>query len=141
MNKKRKGFTLVELIAVLCILATIMVLVIPKGDKSIENAKKIAIKAEARAIVNVASILKSEGHFKNRSLDYVKLSDIYNVLNTESKLKQYFETVPTRIDKDRLGYLEMFYYKQLATMDLKKIHISRDDGEKLEAVDDWDGEY
>ena len=51
---KKKGFTLVELLAVIVILAIILVIAVPKIMDTIENAKLGAIESTARLIINGA---------------------------------------------------------------------------------------
>ena len=53
--KKTRGFTLVELMAVIAILAIILTLVVPKVFKSIEESRKRACDIQMQYIVDAAS--------------------------------------------------------------------------------------
>ena len=50
-KKKKKGFTLIELVAVLAIIAILSTALIPKFDKYITEAKKVAVLNEAKTVV------------------------------------------------------------------------------------------
>lgn len=50
-KKKKKGFTLIELVAVLAIIAILSAAFIPKFDKYITEAKKVAVLNEAKTVV------------------------------------------------------------------------------------------
>lgn len=53
-KKKKKGFTLVELLAVMVVLALIMVLVAPNVLESMNNSKKAALKTYAKKEIQAA---------------------------------------------------------------------------------------
>lgn len=50
-KKKKKGFTLIELVAVLAIIAILSAAFIPKFGKYITEAKKVAVLNEAKTVV------------------------------------------------------------------------------------------
>ncbi len=50
-KKKKKGFTLIELVAVLAIIAILSTAFIPKFGKYITEAKKVAVLNEAKTVV------------------------------------------------------------------------------------------
>ena len=52
--KNRKGFTLVELLAVIVVLAIIMIIALPSVLTAMDNAKKSSFVVEARKILNQA---------------------------------------------------------------------------------------
>lgn len=52
--KKLKGFTLVELIVVMVILALLMALAVPQVSKYLDKAEEVTLKSEARACVTAA---------------------------------------------------------------------------------------
>lgn len=55
-NKKRKGFTLVELGAVLAILAVLMMLIVPRFTAATDNSKITVAEANQRAIVSAVQL-------------------------------------------------------------------------------------
>lgn len=65
-TKKLKGFTLVELIVVMVILALLMALAIPQVTKYIDRAGEIAIKSEARSCYTAVQSFCAEKYGDNR---------------------------------------------------------------------------
>lgn len=54
--KKRKGFTLVELGAVLAILAVLLMLIVPRFSKATDNAKITVVEANHRALMSAVQL-------------------------------------------------------------------------------------
>ncbi len=52
MKKKKKGFTLIELIAVIAILSVLAIIAVPRVISYVEKSKIVAIKTEAKVIYN-----------------------------------------------------------------------------------------
>lgn len=59
-NKKRKGFTLVELIAVIAILGVLAAILVPNITKMTEKSKIGKIQADAKIVLNVVQTAKAQ---------------------------------------------------------------------------------
>ena len=69
MKNKKKGFTLVELIVVLAILAILAAMLVPALTGYIDKANEKKIIAEARQALVAAQTLGSEAYAKNGKLN------------------------------------------------------------------------
>ncbi|MBM7834442.1 type IV pilin protein [Clostridium sardiniense] len=58
---KKKGFTLIELIATIAILAILAVIAVPRVISYVEKSKVITVKAEAKVIYNAAEAAYNNG--------------------------------------------------------------------------------
>ena len=72
-KKKKKGFTLIELVAVLAIIAILSAAFVPKFGKYITEAKKVAILNEAKTVVTA---YESVRHKINTSEDKTSISSL-----------------------------------------------------------------
>ena len=94
-NKKKKGFTLIELIIVIAIIAILAAVAIPKFSSISKDAKIKSDIANAKTISNAVSALIAEGEIKISSdKNGIKVSK-----NTEDKessaIVNYLQNVPT----------------------------------------------
>lgn len=71
MNKKKNGFTIVELIVVLAIIAILIIMAVPKLKKYIENAQLISVLASAKTINNAIIAYDAE-HITSPDLAWIK---------------------------------------------------------------------
>lgn len=77
-NKKKKGFTLVELMAVMAIMLILSVAFLPKISGYIKEAKKAVALSQAKKVVTVFETLK----LKNSSIsESSKASDLVGINN------------------------------------------------------------
>lgn len=111
LKEKRKGFTLIELVVVIAIIAILSAILFPNLSGFIKESRKMAVTKEAREIVHAAEAAKikyssnitpniktselfTRNDFKNYldpnqiktipSSDTLLLKDLYNVLDTEN---------------------------------------------------------
>ena len=80
--KKKKGFTLVELLAVIVILAIILVIAVPKISDVIRNSKKASFEASAKTIISQAEKKKMEQEVLGNT-NPIECSDIANINNDD----------------------------------------------------------
>lgn len=95
-NKKKKGFTLIELIIVIAIIAILAAVAIPKFSSISKDAKIKSDIANAKTISNAVSALIAEGEINVPSSDEVTINvdgaategDALDIVN-------YLQNVPT----------------------------------------------
>ena len=71
---KKKGFTLVELLAVIVILAVILTISVPAVKKTIDNAKKKSAENDAIMIKNIAEKYYTSNLDKDEEITGIDLS-------------------------------------------------------------------
>ena len=67
LNNKKKGFTLIELVAVMAIIAILSAAFIPRFGNYITQAKKVSILNEAKSIVTAYESVKYKSTTKNEN--------------------------------------------------------------------------
>ena len=67
INNKKKGFTLIELVAVMAIIAILSAAFIPRFGNYITQAKKVSILNEAKSIVTAYESVKYKSTTKNEN--------------------------------------------------------------------------
>lgn len=67
LNNKKKGFTLIELVAVMSIIAILSAAFIPRFGNYITQAKKVSILNEAKSIVTAYESVKYKSTTKNEN--------------------------------------------------------------------------
>ena len=87
LRKKKKGFTLIELIIVIAILAILAAVAIPRLASMTNKAKDSAEKSNIKSITNAATILYAEGDLP---------ADTYEIKAdaTENKIEAYLQDIP-----------------------------------------------
>ncbi len=60
LRKKKKGFTLIELVIVIAIIAILVAVAIPRYQKSKNKAKEVAIKSNVSMLTSAAVLRQSE---------------------------------------------------------------------------------
>jgi type IV pilus assembly protein PilA len=67
-KKKKKGFTLIELVAVLAIIAILSAAFVPKVGNYITEAKKVAVLNEAKTVVTAYESIRHKSGFNTNSI-------------------------------------------------------------------------
>ena len=84
MNKKKvKGFTLVELLAVIVILAVILVIAMPKISEVIKKTRLSSLEATTKMIINSAEKKYTENQVLDNSSSAIKCSDVAKLNDTD----------------------------------------------------------
>ena len=80
--KKKRGFTLVELLAVIVILAVILIIAMPKISDVIKNSKESSLETTAKLIASQAEKKYTENQVLDGS-STIKCSDVVKINNTD----------------------------------------------------------
>ena len=81
--KKKKGFTLVELLAVIVILAIILIIAMPKISEVIKKTRLSTLEATAKMIINSAEKKYTENQVLDNSSSAIKCSDVAKLNDTD----------------------------------------------------------
>lgn len=73
VNSKHKGFTLIEMVIVVAIIAILIAIAVPQVLKQINKSKIEADKANAKNIATAIQQWVSEGNVLNDTTDWVKI--------------------------------------------------------------------
>ena len=84
---KKKGFTLVELLAVIVILAVILTIAVPAVKKTIDNAKKKSAENDAIMIKNIAEKYYTSNLDKDEEITGIDLTVFPNLYEEASSIK------------------------------------------------------
>ncbi|EGT3613710.1 prepilin-type N-terminal cleavage/methylation domain-containing protein [Clostridium perfringens] len=98
-NKKKKGFTLIELIIVIAIIAILAAIAIPNFLSIQRKARVKADIASAKTIYDATSALIAEGKIVPGSTDFGDLNKVTSITKPDNKdivdLQGYLQTIPT----------------------------------------------
>ena len=100
---KRKGFTLVELLAVIVILAVILTIAVPAVKKTVDNAKKKSAENDAVMIKNIAEKYYTRNLDKDEEITGVDLSTDTLSYSGEKPTKGYLY-----FTEDGIAYGKMY---------------------------------
>lgn len=110
LNKKKKGFTLIELMAVIAIVAILAAVLVPTVNGYITRAKKTAVVTQARTIVNAVESYNITATVKitdNSTLGPVTTdATVLNLL----KAAELFDETKTKVGAlpDRVKYATLY---------------------------------
>lgn len=96
LRKKKKGFTLIELIIVIAIIAILAAVAIPKFGSVRRSAEDKAMLANAKTIANAAAVLVEEGKLKTTT----KAEKV----DEDSEVGKYLQSIP-KISGDENFYI------------------------------------
>lgn len=91
-NKKKKGFTLIELIIVIAIIAILAVLAIPKFGEVRKNANTKSDIANAKTIANAVTSLIADGKIELGAGDIVVTK---GGIGDAKDIEDYLQNIPT----------------------------------------------
>lgn len=105
MKLNKNGFTLVELLAVIVILATIVMIAAPNVTGYLENSRKKSYVLNAKAVVEAVSndILMNGSKTAYNIEDINKLLDSNHRLKTSPYGQDYSEGSYVKVEKDATG--------------------------------------
>lgn len=106
-NKKKKGFTLIELIVVIAIIAIISLIAIPKVMGYQDSAKKKADVANAKSIANTVATEIANGHISTAAENTVEVvkstkaaADVITPAASDADINYYItknmQSIPTQ---------------------------------------------
>lgn len=99
-NKKKKGFTLIELIIVIAIIAILAAIAIPNFLSIQRKAKVKADIASAKTVYDATSALIAEGKIVPGTIDTANLANITEITTKApagdvQEIQSYLQTIPT----------------------------------------------
>ncbi|WP_447410273.1 prepilin-type N-terminal cleavage/methylation domain-containing protein [Clostridium perfringens] len=98
-TKKKKGFTLIELIIVIAIIAILAAIAIPNFLSIQRKARVKADIASAKTIYDATSALIAEGKIVPGSTDFGELNNVTSITDSKNNdvvdLQGYLQTIPT----------------------------------------------
>ena len=102
-NKKKKGFTLIELIIVIAIIAILAAVAIPKFSSISKDAKIKSDIANAKTISNAVSALIADGKI-NIPSDEIDIEVIDANKDEAGEIAKYLQNIPTPESTDDANF-------------------------------------
>lgn len=91
LNKKKKGFTLIELMAVIAIVAILAAVLVPTVSGYIERSKKTALITQVRNVVNAVEVYNSTASTSlNNGLTVAELSTGTPTSGADANLTSFY---------------------------------------------------
>ena len=86
-NRKKKGFTLIELIVVICIIVILASVLIPQISGYVREAKKIKVLDQSRSVVMAVE------SYNLKSTEKIKDSDTVAAIRSKAGVSKYLKDV------------------------------------------------
>lgn len=109
---RNKGFTLIELIAVITILGIILMIAVPSYNKHIENAKNRQCEADIHAIEDAINTYMEQQLLKGNQITFndnqatINYNDIKNILGSDLEKYKSINFEIERTGEDDTGIYE-----------------------------------
>ncbi|ACM60968.1 type IV pilus assembly protein PilA [Caldicellulosiruptor bescii] len=136
VNSKHKGFTLIEMVIVVAIIAILIAIAVPQVLKQINKSKIEADKANAKNIATAIQQWVSEGNVLNDTTDWVKIENKVPV-STGNGIVDY---LGSGLPKTKLKNGD-FYYKYDGTNQVLRIGAENSSGTIVELYPSPDPNY
>ncbi|ADQ45715.1 hypothetical protein Calkro_0835 [Caldicellulosiruptor kronotskyensis 2002] len=136
VNSKHKGFTLIEMVIVVAIIAILIAIAVPQVLKQINKSKIEADKANAKNIATAIQQWVSEGNVLNDQADW-KVIQNNDPVNTGNGIVDY---LGSGLPKTKLKNGD-FYYKYDATNQVLRIGAQNSSGTVVELYPSPDPNY
>ena len=136
VNSKHKGFTLIEMVIVVAIIAILIAIAVPQVLKQINKSKIEADKANAKNIATAIQQWVSEGNVLNNQAEW-KVITSNDPVNTGNGIQDY---LGSGLPKTKLKNGD-FYYKYDATNQVLMIGAENSSGTIVELYPSPSSDY
>lgn len=125
LNKKKKGFTLIELMAVIAIVAILAAVLVPTVSGYINRSKKTAVTTQVRNAINAVETYNVTASTNDQISDATELDSLVGSTTTGSTtVKNKLEAAELLVSKD-IDKLKKMTYAQAKEVNLMSDAINK----------------